>query len=312
MERPVKQGRRISDEGYWISHRSKGLDMPGLNFTYDLADLISSLVRVLVIVGVTAVVLLVLRRIIPKVVHTRLPRRRRETPQALSDRSQTIAVAIRQVVSFLAWIIAFVMILGTVGVNIMPILTALGVAGLALGLAGQSIMRDYLHGFFILTEDWYRVGEVASMAGVAGLVVDVNMRRTVLRDLNGTMHVVPNSKVEQASNLTRDWARINLDISVAYSTNLEHAIEVINRVCQEMKDDSVWGPDLLTTPKVERVDELGDSGITIKILGDTKPIRQWALTGELRMRLKNRFDQESIEIPWPHTKVYFGNSPSVN
>jgi small conductance mechanosensitive channel len=122
------------------------------------------------------------------------------------------------------------------------------------------------------------------------------------------MHVIPNSKIELASNMTRDWARINLNISVGYNENLDRVIEVTNDVCQKFKDDETWGKNMTSVPEVVRVDSLGDSGIEIKILGDTKPGQQWALMGELRKRLKDRFDQEGIEIPWPHTKVYFGNT----
>jgi small conductance mechanosensitive channel len=124
------------------------------------------------------------------------------------------------------------------------------------------------------------------------------------------MHVIPNGSIEVVSNMARDWAAINLNIAVAYKENLDHVIEVINDVCQKFKNDNVLGRDLLSTPKVQRVNDLGNSGIEIKILGDTKPSRQWDLTGELRKRLKDRFDQEDIEIPWPHTKVYFGNAPT--
>jgi small conductance mechanosensitive channel len=99
-----------------------------------------------------------------------------------------------------------------------------------------------------------------------------------------------------------------LNISVGYKENLDRVFKVIDDVCHQFKDDPDWGKDMLNTPHVERVDNLGDNGIEVKILGDTKPIRQWALMGELRKRLKDRFDEESIEIPWPHTKVYFGNS----
>ena len=114
-----------------------------------------------------------------------------------------------------------------------------------------------------------------------------------------------------ASNLTREWARINLNVAVAYGENLDHVFQVANEVGEQLKEDPVFGPDLLTVPRVERVDNFGESGVEIKILANTKPIRQWALTGELRKRLKERFDQEHIEIPWPHTKVYFGNQPST-
>ena len=109
--------------------------------------------------------------------------------------------------------------------------------------------------------------------------------------------------------MTRDWSRVNLDVTVAYKENLDNVIQVINEVGQGMKSDTTWGKDLITAPEVTRVNNLGDHGVEIKILADTKPIRQWALMGELRKRLKDRFDEVGIEIPWPHTKVYFGNKP---
>lgn len=274
----------------------------------DLSVVVSNAFRIAAILVATVVLRSVIARAITKVITTRIPKIREESPDQLAVRSKTLVSTASGLVSFVLWLVAALMILSELGVNIAPILATVGLVSLAVGFAAQNIIRDYLHGFFIMMEDWYRVGEVAIVAGIGGLVVDVNLRRTILRDLSGTMHVIPNSKIELASNLTRDWARINLNISVAYGENLDHVISVINEVGEQLKGDTVFGPDLLTTPKVERVDNLGDSGIEIKILGDTKPIRQWALTGELRKRLKDRFDQEGIEIPWPHTKVYFGNS----
>ena len=102
-----------------------------------------------------------------------------------------------------------------------------------------------------------------------------------------------------------------MNISVGYGENLDRVIEVINRVCKEMAEDSAWKEDFITTPEVLRVDKLGDSSIDLKILCDTKPSRQWPIMGELRLRIKSTFDREGIEIPWPHTKVYFGNNPAV-
>jgi small conductance mechanosensitive channel len=207
-------------------------------------------------------------------------------------------------------IIAFILVLSVLGVNVMPILAVFLAMAIGVGLALQNIGRDYVHGMFIIAEDWFRVGEWTTVAGKSGTVDYMDLRRTILRDLDGTMHVIPNGSIEIVSNMARDWASINLNIAVAYKENLDHVIEVINDVCQKFKNDNVWGRDLLSTPKVERVDDLGNSGIEIKILGNTKPLRQWNLTGELRKRLKDRFDQEDIEIPWPHTKVYFGNTPT--
>ena len=283
-------------------------NMPTFDFTFDLSVVVTSGLRILLIIIIVLVLQFIARRIIPRMISVRIPKIREESPDQLAARSKTLSSVVVQAVGAIIWVVAIVMMLSALGVNIGPLIAGVGVAGLALGFAAQNIVRDYLNGFFIIMEDWYRVGEVAVIAGTGGLVEDISLRRTVLRDLNGSKHFIPNSKVELATNLTREWARINLNVSVAYKENLDHVFSVINQVCQEFKDDPTWGPDMLTTPHVERVDNLGDNGIEIKILGDTKPIRQWALMGELRKRLKERFDEERIEIPWPHTMVYFGNA----
>lgn len=272
------------------------------------ALLVAGALKIVAISVMAAILVAVARRLIRRIITMKIPKVRKEFSNQLADRSRTLSRIATQFVTVVIWILAFLMILDVLGMNIAPILATVGVASLAVGFAAQNIIRDYLHGFFIVMEDWYRVGEVAVISGTGGLVENISLRRTVLRDLSGTVHIFPNSKVESASNLTRDWARINLNVGVAYKENLDHVIDVISKVCQEFKDDAAWGKDLLNMPHVERVDNLGDNGIEIKILGDTRPMRQWALTGELRKRLKARFDEEDIEIPWPHTKVYFGDT----
>ncbi len=277
------------------------------DFSVDVAAVTTGIVQGLVILGVAYVLARVARRVIAAFIAEHIPKIREETEGQLKARAQTIARVLTQIASGVIWGVAFLMVLAVLHVDVTPVLATVGIPALAIGFAAQNIIRDYFHGFLIVMEDWYRVGEVVVVAGIGGLVEDIGLRRTVLRDLDGTMHIIPNSKIEYASNMTRDWSRINLNVSVAYKEDLDRVIEVINDVCQGLKSDSVWGDDLLSTPHAERVDNLGDSGIDIKILGDTKPMRQWALSGELRKRLKRRFDQEGIEIPWPHTMVYFGN-----
>jgi len=282
--------------------------MFGLDFNFGLSSLVNGALQALVIILIAFILEKIARRSIPRLIALKIPKIREESPDELAKRSKTLSKIIVQLVSMFIRVIAVVMVLSQLGVDIAPLLAGIGVASLALGFAAQNIIRDYLHGFFILMEDWYRIGEVAVIQGTGGLVESISLRRTILRDINGAMHIFPNNRVEQASNLTRDWARINLNISVAYKENLSRVFTVINEVCQKFKDDYAWGQFMLNTPHVERVDNLGDNGIEIKILGDTKPIKQWALMGELRKRLKERFDEEDIEIPWPHTKVYFGDA----
>lgn len=209
---------------------------------------------------------------------------------------------------FVIFIAAFI-ILSELGIDIAPVLAGAGVVGIAIGFGAQSLIKDIIGGFLIVMENQYRVGDVVTLAGVSGLVEEVNLRRTVLRDLDGIVHVVPNGEIRVASNFTKEWSRVNLNISVSYGTDLDHATAVINRVCKEMGEEPEWAPLILKTPQVLRVDKLGDSGIELKVLGDTKPIRQWDVMGEIRKRIKKAFDEEGIEIPWPHAKVYFGNTP---
>jgi len=201
------------------------------------------------------------------------------------------------------------MILSELDISIGPVLAGFGIVGIAIGFGAQYLIRDLIAGVFILLENQYRVGDVAKVADIWGLVEEVNLRKTVLRDLDGAVHHVPNGEIKVASNYSRHFARVNLDVSVAYGTDLDHAISVINRVGQELAADESWGKLVINAPYALRVNKLGDSGIDIKILGDVKPLQQWAVTGELRLRIKKAFDAEGIEIPWPHTKVYFGNAP---
>ena len=280
------------------------------SFTIEWSAVVTGAITVVLILIVAIALIWLVKRATHRIITRRLLRIREETTQEQAARADMLSSVITKVAVFTIGIIAVLMILSVLGVNVVPILIVFAAIAVGVGLAFQDIGRDYVHGLFIISEDWFRVGEWATVAGISGTVDSMNLRRTILRDLDGTMHMIPNGKIELVSNMARDWASINLNIAVAYKENLDHVIEVINDVCQKFKQDSVWGRELLSTPKVQRVNDLGNSGIEIKILGDTKPLRQWDLTGELRKRLKDRFDQENIEIPWPHTKVYFGNEPT--
>ena len=204
-------------------------------------------------------------------------------------------------------VIVLFTVLGQVGVNIGPALASLGIVGLAISFGAQSLIKDLINGIFILMENQYAIGDVVRVGGISGLVEEVNLRRTVLRDLDGVVHFIPNSEISTASNFTKEYSRVNLNVSVAYGEDLDRVIDVINRVCSAMSEEPVWKQKIIKPPQVLRVDNLGDSGIEIKILGDTRPIMQWEVMGELRRRIKKEFDREGIEIPWPHMKVFFGN-----
>jgi small-conductance mechanosensitive channel len=272
----------------------------------------SSGIRVIVIVVIAVAVYLICRPIIRSIIKRMVSHRMAGEEEAeIQQRIDTLSSILVKIAGILILIIAVITILPEFGVDILTLVTAIGVGGLAIAFAAQNLIRDFIAGFFILLEDQYGIGDVVSIAGIAGVVEDITLRRTVLRDLDANVHSVPNGNVQLSTNMTKKYSRVNLNVSVGYGENLKHVIDIINKICREMAEDPQWKDDFITTPSVLRVDKLGDSGIDIKILGDTKPAKQWAIMGELRLRLKDTFDKEGIEIPWPHTKVYFGNAPTV-
>ncbi len=281
--------------------------MPELSWATVVSWLIDHGIRILVIVVVGAVLWFALNKFLPPIVCRLMVTTKGESKEGIKKRRDTLVGVLTGVGRVFIGIVAIMMVLDEVGVNITPVLAGFGIAGLALGFGAQYLIRDLIAGMFIIMENQYRVGDVARVADIAGLVEQVTLRKTVLRDLDGIVHHVPNGEIRTASNFTRHFSRVNLNVSVAYDTDLDHAISVINRVGKALAEDEKWREKIISPPKVERVDNLGDSGIEIKILGDVKPIQQWAVMGELRLRLKKAFDAEGIEIPWPHTKVYFGN-----
>ncbi|HET6380479.1 MAG TPA: mechanosensitive ion channel family protein [candidate division Zixibacteria bacterium] len=210
---------------------------------------------------------------------------------------QTLGV---RVAVALILIVATLMVLDQFEVSIGPAIAGLGVAGIAVGLGAQTLVKDWLAGIFIVIENQYSVGDVVQIAGVDGVVEDFSLRRTVLRNLDGTVHSVPNGHITVASNMTRGWARVNLDISVAYDTDIDRATEVINRVGRDLADDPEWRERLIEAPSVQRVNALSDSSVQLKILGQVRPAQQWAVAGELRKRILAAFASEGIEIPYPH------------
>jgi small-conductance mechanosensitive channel len=283
--------------------------MPELSWATVANWLVDHGIRILIIVVVGAVLWFALNKFLPPIVRRGVSRTKyKESKEGIEKRTNTLVSIFRGVARVFIVVIGIMMILSEVGVDIVPVLAGFGIAGIAIGFGAQYLIRDLIAGTFIILENQYRVGDVARVADIAGVVEEVTLRKTVLRDLDGIVHHVPNGEIRTASNFTRHFARVNLDVSVAYDTDLDHAIRVINQVGKALAEDEKWRKAIKSPPQVLRVDNLGDSGIYIKILGDVKPMQQWAVMGELRLRIKKAFDAEGIEIPWPHTKVYFGSS----
>ncbi len=274
-----------------------------------VAFAVSDALPILVIVVVAIIALRLAKLFIHGIVKTLLDREASEgTAQELSavevgKRIDTLDALVGKTIQFFIVVIAALMILGKLGLDIGPAVAGLGVVGIAVGFGAQSLVRDYLNGALILIENQFSHGDVVRIGGVAGTVEDFTLRRTTLRDLDGVVHTVPNGEIRVASNLTRIWSRINENVTVAYGTDLDRAIGIVDDLGREMLSDPIWKRRVLEAPRVERVDELGEFGITLKILGTVRAADQWSAAGDFRKRLLTAFETNGIEIPRPQRVV---------
>ena len=263
---------------------------------------LSSGLRILLIVVLTLIVLKVVRMISIRLFATL---RKKEDPEA-RKRADTLGSIGRSVLSIAILIIAGMMVLGELGVRIGPVLAAAGVIGLAVGFGAQKLVEDVISGFFILLEDQIRVGDVVQVADRRGLVEKVNLKMVILRDLDGNVHYVRNGRIDVVTNMTKDYSRYIFDIGVAYREDVDEVIEVVKQIDKEMRNDPDFKDDILEPIDILGLDKFADSAIIIKARTKTRPIRQWAVGREFNRRLKKRFDELDIEIPFPHRTVYIG------
>jgi len=224
--------------------------------------------------------------------------------EAEHKREDTLIRIFNGVLNISILLIALMMILKEAGLDIAPILAGAGIVGLAFGFGGQYLIKDIISGLFIILENQYRIGDVININGTGGLVEDISLRMTTIRDMNGTVHHIPHGEIKIVSNLSKNFARVNLEIGIAYDSNLEHVIETINKTGNELAEDPLFKDSILKTPQFLRINEFADSSIIVKVVGDTKPLKQWEISGEMRKRLKIAFDKEGIEIPFPQTVIH--------
>jgi len=232
------------------------------------------------------------------------------TKSEREKRLKTLVNIINSAIKVFVYIVASFMILKEVGVDITPLLAGVGIAGLAIGFGAQTLVKDFLTGFFILMENQYRVGDVVKIGDHAGLVEEVNLRTTVLRDLEGVVHTIPNGEVQSVNNLTHGWSRVVLNIGVAYKEDVDKVIDVLKEVGKKMREGKPYDQLMLEDPQILGVDDFGESEVTIKMIAKTIPLKQWDVGRELRRRIKYAFDKEGIEIPFPQHTVYIRKEES--
>jgi small conductance mechanosensitive channel len=263
---------------------------------------ISTLVQIVIILAATYIAL----RFVRFVVNTALDRLfTREATEGTAQDLAAAEVARRRIqlewllyrtVRVIVWIIAFLMILAVLNIDIGPAIAGLGILGLAVSLGTQSLIKDYIGGAFILIENQYANGDMVSIAGVTGTVEDISLRRTSLRDTDGTVHTVPHGLIEVTSNLTRNWANINFDVPIGYDVDIAAVSAVINDVGAAFAEDPEWKPYVLEAPKVLRVDQLRESSMTLKVLGKVQATRKNEMAGELRRRVLAELSRRGLSV----------------
>lgn len=226
--------------------------------------------------------------------------------RAQIKRAYTLTHIVRDVARIVILFVGLTMILSEGGVDLKPLLAAAGLGGLAIGFGAQSLVKDLISGFFILWENSVRVGDVVEVAGVAGLVEEVELRTIKLRDESGNLHVVPNGVIDTVKNLTKDYSYYLFEIGVAYRENVDEVMGILQGIAEDLRRDSRFAEDILEPLEMLGVDKFTDSAVMIKCRIKTEPLKQWRVGREMNRRIKNTFDAKGIEIPFPHRTIYWG------
>lgn len=225
-------------------------------------------------------------------------------------RGDTLGGVVGYLIRFVVVVVAGLMILKEFGVEVGPVLAAAGVVGLAVGFGAQSMVKDFISGFFILLYDQIRVGDVVQVAGQGGLVEGLTLRMTRLRDLAGNVHFIPNGEIGVVTNMSKDFSRYVFDIGVAYREDVDEVMEVVRQIDAGLRQDPKFRDAILEPIEILGVDQFADSAVIVKARTKTVPLQQWNVAREFNRRMKRRFDELGIEIPFPHVTLYLGEDKS--
>lgn len=221
-------------------------------------------------------------------------------------RINTLVDITHKTLNVILWVVFLMLVLQKLSVNIGPILASVGILGLAIGFGAQELVRDFISGFFIILENQIRTGDVAVINGTGGLVEKIELRTIVLRDFSGTVHIFQNGKISDMANMTKDWSAMVFDIGVAYKEDPQVVMDIMKKVGEELQNDPDFADDIIEPIEIFGLDKFADSALVIKGRFKTRPIKQWVVGREYRKRLNDAFNKNNIEIPFPHTTVYWG------
>ncbi len=235
-----------------------------------------------------------------------------EQKERARQRTVTLGAVLRSIATGVIYLLAALLVLGEFDISLGPLLAGAGIAGIAFGFGAQSLVKDFLAGIFIVIEDQYGVGDVVDLGEATGTVEEVSLRTTRLRDVHGTLWVVPNGEIQRVANMSQLWARVVLDIEVAYDTDLDLASNVIKRVADEIWREGAGDATIIEEPEVWGVESFGPSAVAIRLAVKTEPAEQFRTARVIRRRLKQAFDDAGIEIPFPQQTVWFGETPAAS
>jgi small conductance mechanosensitive channel len=269
------------------------------DFTFDTDhaahDVLNASAHILVVFILVLIAISLTNRLITPLVRVAIREQMSNEPEVeVKKRIDTLTQVISRTIVLVVFVLAFVTVLPEFGVNAGPLIAGLGLVGLAVGFGSQNLVKDVINGMFILVENQYAVGDVVRVAGLNGQVEDMNLRRTVLRDQDGAVHFIPHSQITTATNLTKGFSRINLSVHVPYDTDIDKVFEIINSVGKELAEDEAFREKIEAAPHALRVEQTSGGSVEVSVRGDTAPMEQWAVAGEMRRRLIRAFDKEGI------------------
>ncbi|MEX2587115.1 MAG: mechanosensitive ion channel family protein [Actinomycetota bacterium] len=281
-------------------------------------EILATVVRIAGVLLVALIARKLVQRLIDRVVERVIARGekssgddRKAASARAPERAKTLAGVLTALAAVTVWVLTVLLVLGEVGINLAPLIAGLGIVGVALGFGAQNLVSDLVSGLFMLAEDQYGVGDFLDVDGTMGTVEHVGLRTTQIRALDGALWTVRNGEISKTGNSSRGWGRVVLDVGVAYGCDLRRAKEVIKAAADELYEEDAFKEAFKAEPEVWGVTDLGDDAVAIRLVCTTEAGAQWGLGRELRLRIKEALDRESIEIPFPQRTVWLRTEPAT-
>ena len=262
------------------------------------------LFRIAVIIIVLVVIQIIIRRYIHYIVRRAVSGRRYKLAREEKQREDTLATMFLTTATVILWVVGGVVILQELSINLAALATGAGLIGVVVGFGAQSMIKDFVTGTLIILENQYRIGDVVTIGTQSGVVEDLTLRITKLRDLDGSVYFIPNGEIKAVQNLTLEFSSVVVDVTVSYDTDVDKAEKVINEVGEELAQDEEWQDRTIEPIAFLRVNSFDESGVKLRMLGKVQPSEQWAVAGEYRKRLKKAFEKHAIEIALPQRVIH--------